>query len=161
MIKYKIELKWALIFCVMTLLWMILEKLCGLHGDYIDYQMYVTNLYYIPAIWLYTLALKDKKKNFYGGEMSYLQGLSFGMILSLILALLSPLVQWAITYIITPEYFPNVIKRSIELGYYKSAAEATAYFNFTNYAIQSAIGAFISGALITSIAMIFIRSKKK
>ena len=28
----KIEFKWAIIFTIMTLLWMVLEKLCGLHG---------------------------------------------------------------------------------------------------------------------------------
>lgn len=61
-------------------------------------------------------------------------------------------------YVITPEYFPNVIKRSVEIGYYKTTAEA--HFNFQNYAKQSAIGAFIMGVITTAIAMIFIKSKK-
>ena len=46
----KIEIKWALIFSVMGLLWMLLEKLSGLHGKYIDYHQYLTNLFAIPAI---------------------------------------------------------------------------------------------------------------
>jgi hypothetical protein len=41
----KIEIKWAIIFSVMGLLWMVLEKLCGLHGKYIDYHLYLTNLF--------------------------------------------------------------------------------------------------------------------
>ena len=48
----KLELKWAIIFVIMSLAWMVLEKLCGLHGKYIDYHLYLTNLFAIPAIWV-------------------------------------------------------------------------------------------------------------
>ncbi|HQE12344.1 MAG TPA: DUF4199 domain-containing protein [Flavipsychrobacter sp.] len=158
--KIKIEFKWALIFSVIALLWMVLEKLSGLHDKYIDYHLYLTNLFAIPAVIAMVMALKDKKKNFYGGEMTYLQGLISGIILSLLIALFSPLTQWITSYVITPEYFPNVIKRSVELGFFKTTEEATAQFNYLNYARQGAIGAFIMGVLTTAIAMIFIRSKK-
>lgn len=156
---FKIEIKWAIIFSLMVLLWMLLEKLSGLHSTYIDYHLYLTNLFAIPAIWVMVLALKDKKKNFYNGQMSYKQGLIFGIILSLIIALLSPLTQWITSYVITPEYFPNVIKRSVEIGYYKTTEEAQANFNYQNYAVQGAIGALLMGIITTAIAMIFIRSK--
>ena len=155
-----IEVKWAVIFSGMTLLWMVLEKLSGLHGKYIDYHLYLTNLFAIPAIWVMVLALKDKKKNFYGGQISYGEGLISGIILSLIIALISPFKQWVTSYVITPEYFPNVIKRSVELGYYKTTAEAEANFNYPNYAKQGAIGAFVMGVITSAIAMIFIQTKK-
>lgn len=156
----RIEIKWAFIFAIMTLLWMLLEKLCGLHGKYIDYHIYLTNLFAIPAIWVMVLALKDKKKNFYNGRITYMQGLTSGVIISVIIAILSPFTQWIISYIISPEYFPNVIKRSVEVGYYKTTREAAANFNFKNYAIQSTIFAVIFGVITTAIAMIFLKSKK-
>ena len=56
----KIEVKWALIFSIVGLLWMVLEKISGLHGRYIDYHLYLTNLFAIPAITMMVLALKDK-----------------------------------------------------------------------------------------------------
>ncbi len=157
--KIKIEIKWAIIFAVMTLVWMLLEKLCGLHGKYIDYHLYLTNLFAIPAIWTMVLALKDKKKSFYNGNMTYKQGLISGIILSVFIAFLSPVTQWITSYIITPEYFPNVIKRSVELGYYKTTVEAETNFNYQNYAIQGAFGALVMGIVTTAIAMIFIRTK--
>ena len=156
----KTEIKWAIIFSMVALLWMGLEKLCGLHGKYIDYHLYLTNLFAIPAIIVMVMALKDKKRSFYSGQMNYKQGLISGIVLSLIIALFSPLTQWITSYIITPEYFPNVIKRSVELGYYHTIAEAEANFNYQNYAIQGSIGAFIMGIVTTTIAMIFIRTKK-
>lgn len=158
--KLKIEIKWGILFSIMTLLWMVLEKLSGLHSKYIDYHLYLTNLFAIPAIWFMVLALKEKRELFYNGQMNYKQGLVSGLILSVIIALLSPLTQWVISYVISPEYFPNVIRRSVEIGYYKSTAEAEANFNYLNYARQSAIGALGMGIVTTAIAMIFLRTKK-
>lgn len=160
MASIKIEIKWAIIFSIMGLVWMLLEKLSGLHSTYIDYHLYLTNLFAIPAIWVMVLALKEKKKVFYNGNITYLQGLLSGIVLSIIIALISPLTQWITSYIITPEYFPNVIKRSVEIGYYKTTAEAEANFNYSNYAIQGAIAAFVMGLVTTAIAMIFLRTKK-
>lgn len=157
----KIEIKWAVFFAIMTLSWMLLEKLSGLHGKHIDYHLYLTNLFAVPAIWFMVLELKDKKKNFYNGRMTYMQGLVSGIILSLIIAVLSPLTQWIISYVITPEYFPNVIKRSVELGYYKTTAEAQAHFNYKSYAISSTIFAFVFGVVTTAVVMLFLCKKNK
>lgn len=156
----KIEVKWAILFSLMVLLWMLLEKLSGLHGSNIDYQYYLTNLFAIPAIIVMVLALKDKKKNFYNGQMSYVNGLLSGIILSVIIAVISPLTQWVTSYVISPEYFPNVIKRSVEIGYFETTEQAKAFFNYKNYAIQGAIGALIMGGVTTAIAMLFLKSKK-
>lgn len=156
----KIEIKWALIFSVMGLLWMLLEKLTGLHSTHIDKHMYLTNLFAIPAIIMMVLALKEKKKKFYGGRMYYNKGLISGIYLSLFIALLSPITQYITSTIITPEYFPNVIAYSVESGFHQSVEEAETYFNLENYVVQSTIGAFIMGVITTAIAMIFIQSKK-
>lgn len=155
----KIELKWTIIFVLLSLIWMILEKVSGLHSRYIDYHLYLTNLFAIPAVWLYVLALKDKKKKYYGGNMSYLQGLISGILLTVFIAILSPLTQWVTSFVITPEYFPNVIKRSVEIGYYSTTEEAEANFNYANYAKQGVIGALVMGLLTTLIVMVFVRSK--
>jgi len=154
-----IEIKWAIIFSVMGLIWMVLEKRTGLHDTYIDYHMYLTNLFAIPAIWVMVLALKDKKKQVYQGEMSYMQGLISGTLLSVFIALISPGTQWITSYVITPDYFTTVIQRSVEIGYYATTAEAEANFNYENYAVQGAIAALVMGLVTTAIAMIFIRSK--
>lgn len=55
----RIELKWAILFSIMGLVWMLLEKWVGLHDRYIDYHLYLTNLFAIPAIWFMVTALKD------------------------------------------------------------------------------------------------------
>ena len=159
--KIKIELKWALIFIGMSLLWMVLEKMLGLHSTHIDMHMYLTNLFAIPAILVYVLALKDKKKNYYTGDMSFKQGFISGLIITIIVTVFAPLTQWITSTIITPEYFPNVIAYSVETGYHKSLEEAEAYFNLKNYILQSTIGALIMGVVTSAIVAFFVRTKSK
>jgi len=156
----KIEFKWAIIFSIVGLVWMMLEKAVGLHGEYIDYHLYLTNLFAIPAIIVMILALKDKKKNFYQGDMSYGDGMLAGVVMSLIIAILSLATQWITSYVITPEFFPNVIKRSVELGFYETEQDAATYFNYANYAKQGFLMSLMMGVLTTAIVMIFIKTKQ-
>ena len=79
--KYQIELKWALVFVGMTLIWMIGEKLLGYHSEKIAQHEVITNFIAIPAIAVYVFALLDKKKNFYNGQMNYLQGFISGIVI--------------------------------------------------------------------------------
>ena len=157
--KFKTEFKWAIIFAVVALLWMVLEKLVGLHDEHIDKHLYLTNLFIIPAIIVYVLALKDKKNNDFGGQMSYKQGLISGVIITLIITTLSPLTQWITSTIITPEYFPNVIQHSVKTGFHSSLEEAEAYFNLQNYIIQGLIGGSIMGVITSAIVAFFVKSK--
>ena len=159
--KIRLEIKWALIFVLMSLLWMLLEKLVGLHDAHIDKHMYLTNLFAIPAIIIYVLALKDNKKKNYNGQMTYKQGFISGLIITAIVAFLSPLTQWITSTVITPEYFPNAIAYSLETGYHKSLEEAEAYFSLKNYIVQSVIGAIFMGVVTSAIVAFFVRTKSK
>ncbi len=156
--KFVIEIKWALIFIVMMLLWMIMEKLTGLHDVNIDKHPIVTNLVAIPAILIYIIALLNKRKKFYGGSMTYLQGFTTGVIMTVIITIFTPLLQYITSVYITPDYFTNVIAYTVEKGEMTQEA-AEAYFNLENYMIMSLYGSFIMGLVTTAIVAIFTRKK--
>lgn len=156
----KWEIKWAFIFMAVLLIWMYLEKLSGLHNEHLSLQQYLTLLFIIPAVIIYVWALKDKKKAFYNGKMSYKQCFISGLVITIIITLFSPLTQYIISYWITPDYFSNVMAHAVKTGYFKTMEEAEAFFNYKNYAIQSTIWAFISGILTTAIVGIFVRTKQ-
>lgn len=159
--NFKIEVKWAFIFIGSLWLWMFLERLVGLHDTHIDKHQYLTMLYSIIAIAIYVFALLDKRKNFYNGVMSYKQGFTTGLIITVIVTICSPLTQWIISSVITPEYFENAIQYSVETGYHKSIAEAEAQFNLKTYIVQSTVGALVMGIVTTAIVAIFTRKKKR
>jgi hypothetical protein len=142
----------------MILVWMVMEKLAGLHGEHIDKHPIYTNFVAIPAILMCVLALRDKRKNFYKGVMTYGQGFMAGLIMTFVVTLLSPLTQIITSLVITPEYFPNVIKYSVDHGLMTQEA-AENYFNLKSYLIQVVIATLIMGILTTAIVAIFTRKK--
>lgn len=157
--KWKIEIKWALIFIASLMAWMFLERLVGLHDKHLDKHQYLTLLYSIIAVSIYVFALNDKRRHFYNGTMSYLQGFLSGLVITSIVTVFSPLTQWVISNVITPDYFKNVIEYSLTTGYHKSRSDALAQFNYKSYAIQSTIGALVMGLVTTAVVAIFKRKK--
>lgn len=154
----RIETKWAAIFVLMTLAWMLHERLFGLHAEHLDKHAIVTNLIMIPAILIFVLALRDKRKNFYGGSMTYMQGFLTGAVISVLVMVVSPLTQYVISTFISPDYFANVIRYSVEQGTMTQQA-AEEYFNLKNYMILSAIGSLVMGLLTSAVVAIFMRKK--
>lgn len=158
--QYNIEIKWAIAFVLMTLVWMLLERLSGLHHQHIDKHEIYTNFIALPAIAIYVFALLDKRKNFYGGTMSYKQGFISGLIITLIVTAFSPLTQYITTTIIAPQYFPNVIKYAVD-AQKMTQQEANDFFNLKNFIVQGLIGAPIMGLVTTAIVAIFTRKTNK
>jgi hypothetical protein len=154
--KYIIEIKWGIIFTLATLLWMYLEKQFGLHSEHLDKHATYTNLFSIVAITIYVLALLDKRKNAFGGTMTWKQGFMAGVIITIVVTIFTPLTQLISHYVISPEYFPNVIEMAVETGE-QSREEAEAYFNLKNYMLLSTIFAFVVGILTSAIVAIFTR----
>jgi hypothetical protein len=110
------------------------------------------------AIAIYVFALLDKKRNFYGGKMTYMEGFKSGLIITLVVVILSPLSQYITSTYITPDFFKNIIEYSVSSGKMEEQA-AEEYFNLQKYMIQSVIGAAIMGLITTAIVVFFVRSK--
>lgn len=160
MSKYVIEIKWAIAFVIMSLIWMLGEKLFGLHSEHIDKHVIYTNFMAIPAIAIYVFALLDKRKNYYDGYMTYKQGFVSGLLITLIVTVISPLTQYITSVFITPEYFPNAIKYAVSTGS-SSQAEAEKFFSLNNYMVQGLIGAMIMGLITSAIVAYFTKSKAR
>lgn len=158
MSKFKIEIKWAIIFLAMGLVWMVLEKAVGLHDVHIDKHPIYTNLVAIPSIAIFVFALLDKRKNHYNGSMTYVQSLVSGIVISVIIAVFSPLTQYIISTYITPDYFANAIKYSVEKGG-STQEKAEAFFNLENYMLQAVFGGLIMGVITSAIVSVFVRKK--
>ncbi len=154
----KIEIKWAVIFIVVQLLWMFLEKLAGLHGSHIDKHALFTNFFAVPAILIYIFALLDKRRKDYGGAMSWRQGFFTGLIITAIVTLVSPVTQWIISTVITPDYFANMIEHVVETG--KMTREnAESYFSLRHYILTGLAGTLVMGVVTSAVIAIFTRKK--
>ena len=156
--KYLTEIRWGCIFTLVMLLWMWAEQLIGLHSRYIAQHATYTNLFAIAAILVYVLAIRQKKRRDYHGVMSWKQGMQSGVLITLVVVILSPVAQWLIHTIITPEYFYNIRSYVVSEGM-MTIEQAAEYFSLKNYMLQGVIGAAIMGVLTSLIVAFFIRSK--
>ncbi len=157
--KFKVEIKWALIFVMMMLIWMVMEKITGLHDEHLDKHAIFTNLVAIPAVAIYVLALLDKRKTDYDGYMTYKQGFISGIIITVIVTILSPLTQYLTTSIISSDYFANMIEYVVEEGTMTREA-AENYFNTKSYIVQNLIATPVMGLLTTAIVAFFTKKSK-
>jgi hypothetical protein len=145
-----LEIKWAVIFTLVGLLWMWGEKCLGLHDIYIDKHPVYTMFFIIPAVAVYVVALYNVRKKYYGGSMTYLQGFISGLIMTGFITILSPLSQYITSTYITPDYFTNAINYAVKQGY-STRPEAQAYFTLKSYIIQGLLGAPIMGVVTSAI----------
>lgn len=156
--KVYIELKWAFIFTIAILCWMLLEKTLGWHEEQIADHQWLTLLFVPFAILLYLSAMREKRRRVYGGKMTWLQGFTSGVILTVFITLLSPLAQYVTHNYITPEYFNNVIEYSVTNDL-MTRTKANEYFNINSYMWQSAIGALALGVATAAIVAFLVRKK--
>ncbi|MCG2612472.1 DUF4199 domain-containing protein [Flavobacterium sp. SM15] len=156
--NFAIEIKWGLIYIVASLLWMALEKTVGLHDVHIDKHPIYTMLFLFVAIAVYSLAIRDKKKNFFKGEMTWKQGFVSGIVMTIVAALLTPLMQYITSAFITPDFFKNAIAYAVEHNKV-TREQAESYFNMKSYITQATFGTLSFGVVISAISAFFNKSK--
>lgn len=156
--KFAIEIKWAILFAVIQLVWMLGERVAGLHDENIAKHAIATNFFAFVAVAVYVFALLDKRKNDFNGKMTWIQGFISGLIITLGVTILTPLTQYLTVEVITPHYFQNMIDYAVETGK-QTQAEAEGYFNLRSFMIQSIMTAPIMGIATSAIIAIFTRKK--
>lgn len=158
--KRSIEIKWGIIFSIALLVWMFGERLLGLHDTYIEKHTIYTNFFAVVAIAIYLFALYDKRKNYYNGYMSWREGFISGLFITLVILVLSPLTQYIISQYVSPEYFPNIIRHSVDKGE-MTRNQAEEYFSLKNYIVLTAVWAVISGVITAALTALIMRKNKK
>ncbi len=158
MSNFRTEIKWGFLFTTMMILWMLGERLAGLHGENIARHATWSNAVLVPALTIYGLALRDQRENSYDGTMTWAQGFRAGAIITAVVALLTPLTQWLTSAVISPDYFANTIEYGVSSGQ-TTQENAEAFFNRKNYIILSFIMSIVMGLTTTAIIALFVRRK--
>jgi hypothetical protein len=155
--KFTIEFTWAVIFTLASMLWTVLEKSLGFHDEKIGSQVIFVWLFGIPAFIVYFFAIKDKRNNFYNGKANWQQLFLSGVVMSVFVALMSPLAQYISTTVISPDWIKNSIKHYVEVK--KMPAENAKMLFSRNGLILQAISNGISvGVIISAVVALFLKT---
>lgn len=111
-----IELKWAAFITAFTCLWAALEHALGYHKDFSNILI-TSFIYYVILTFLWAIAFIDKKKSLGKNAVwEFKSAFKFGLFLTGITALLSPIAQYIIYETISPDYFTNIIEYQLKKG---------------------------------------------
>ncbi|RWU09582.1 DUF4199 domain-containing protein [Pseudidiomarina gelatinasegens] len=157
--NYKLEIRWGFIFSVAMLLWLLVERLVGLHSTYIEYHMVWTNLFAVVAIAVYVFALRQKRDKELNGNMTWKQGFMSGVGITVVVAILSPLTQWLAHTVVSPHFFTNMVEFAVRSGN-MTEAQALDYFSLQSYMMQAVIGAVAMGVITSAVVAFFVRNQK-
>ena len=157
--KFAIEIKWGIRYAFLWILWLFIEKSSGYYESKIsDYALY-SMLFTFVTIFVYYVAIKEKKKDFFKDEMSWKQGCVTGIFLTIVMAILTPLCQIIFHKAIAPEFFPNMIEYSVSKGNSKEVAEN--YFNLSSFIIQNIFSTLSLGVVISAVVALFLQTKPR
>ena len=157
---HKKEFKWAAIFFAATLAWMFFLLSLGWHSENIESHATYSLIYDILFIAIFTLAFVDKRKSIKPESFPFKKALKFGILLTILVTLISPIVQTVTHKFISPEFFPNIIELAVSNNIL-TQEEALAKFNLRNYILENLIGTFLFGlALSLVLSAIFKKNKQ-
>ncbi|MDD3003868.1 DUF4199 domain-containing protein [Flavobacterium sp.] len=157
--KFGIEIKWGIRYAFLWILWLFIEKSSGYYEAKISDHALYSMLFTFIIIFVYYVAIKEKKNDFFKGNMNWKQGCVSGIILTMVIALLTPFCQIIFHKAIAPEFFPNMIEYSISKG--NSAETAKNYFNLSSYILQSVFGVLSLGVVLSAVVALFLQTKNK
>ncbi|MDI1256111.1 MAG: DUF4199 domain-containing protein [Flavobacterium sp.] len=156
--KFSIEIKWAILFTIVSLLWFVGEKITGLHDIHINNQPFYALLFALPALIIYILALLDKKKKIFNGQMTWTQGFISGTFLALFITMLNPLMQYLCYEIISPNFFRLSI--SYKIAHKVSVENAETYYNMKNTIFRGIMDCMSYGIITSAIIALFVKTKE-
>lgn len=115
--KFGIEIKWAALITLSLCGWNYVEKMMGWHDDF---SMVIASILiqFLILIVLMFFAFIDKKRNAFANQWTFMQAFKFGLFLTGLLTIFSPLAQYIIYQSISPDYFSNIIEYQLAKGKY-------------------------------------------
>src|SRR5690606_6380049 len=96
------------------------------------------------------------KKEYFKGIMTWKEGFTSGVIMTVLITILSPLAQYITYEYISPEYFNNITEHAVAVGS-MSREDAEAYFSLRSYLIQATFGALVMGVVTSAIVAWFVK----
>lgn len=157
--KIGIELKWAAIITTFSCVWAAFENQLGYHKDFSNIIV-TAFFYYIILTFLWAIAFIDKKKSMGKDAIwEFKNAFKFGLFLTGILSILSPISQYIMFDVISPDYFNNIIEYQLAKG--NQTRESLELIHNMNFSIRQGVMNALSLGVIYSAMYAWVFKTKK
>ena len=141
------------------MVWFYIEKQLGWHTVKINMQPIFTMLFIFVTIPVYVFALNEKKQNYFENRIDWKQGFLSGSILSLIIAMLSPVAMYLSINYISPDFITNALDNALSKNR-ATKEQLESYYNVNSYIYQSVFSSLSLGIVISACVAYFIKTKE-
>ncbi len=161
---FRIELRWGIIFSLLTMILGFVEKMfLGWHDQHIDAQL---GNHFIILLLLFMvvfyLGIREKRESYYNGALTWKQGIVSGGMIAVIVAFLSPLSVFFIYHYISPNYFVNMIDyQTHKEKFPMKLSQAKDFFSMGSYIILEISTALSFGIGVSAINALLLRRNDK
>jgi len=156
--KFEIELKWASAFTAISIAWVYFEKYLGYHGTNVSSQPIFSFWLMVPQALIYIVAIRQKRERYYGGEITWQKAFISGVVLSAIIAGLSPAAVYLMTEFISPEFMSNIVEVRAEQGVPREGLEQI--YNLNTMLRDAIFNNLATGVFFSAIIALFLKNKK-
>jgi hypothetical protein len=147
--KRVVELRYAVLTSLATLLWLIVEFVVGFQDKYISVYPYITLLSLAVPVLCYRQAFREKRENL-GSNFTLGKALFAGFLLALLTSVFSIPVEIFFLQLINPDFMADMIRYAAIHS--KQTEEAVAvYINLQSLVMETIIFTFITSIIIASV----------
>jgi hypothetical protein len=160
----KIALKYGVLIVLFSLIWIGLEYLVGMQADYVEFHPVLTLLTLLIPLMLIYFGIREAQKSA-TDYFTYADAFKTGFAITIVVAVLNPLLQWLCYTLAFPGFFETLQANSeahqLSLGVDMEVArtQAMEQYSLGRYLWQSFIGTIVGGAVIAAIISLFVRDK--
>ncbi|SDG37775.1 DUF4199 domain-containing protein [Psychroflexus sediminis] len=156
--KFDIELKWASVFTALSIAWVYLEKYLGYHDEFVSTQAIFSFWLLIPQALIYVLAIREKREKYYDGQITWQKAFISGVILSAIIAGLSPAAVYIMVEFVSPEFLSIIVEEKAAQGMPREGA--VQIYNLNSLVTQAIFNNLASGVFFSAVIALIFRNKK-
>jgi hypothetical protein len=163
--KMMLELRYAILLTLLTLLWLAVEFMVGLQDKYAGLHLAATILAFIIPVVVYRLAIKEKREQL-NGRITFRQALQAGLLITALSAVFVIPEQLIFHTLINPDFFDSMIHQAVlrasqtNKDVNEARAAAEMYFNLKSYVIESVLVTLLAGSIIAFAAALRMQTPK-
>jgi hypothetical protein len=134
------------------------EKVLGYHDEYVSSQAIFSFWLMIPQALIYIASIRQKREKYYGGEITWQKAFISGVVLSAVIAGLSPAAMYIMVEVVSPDFLSNIVEARAAQGIPREGLEQM--YNLNTLVSQAIFNNLATGVFFAAIIALFLKNKK-